>query len=69
MKKPSKLRELTLEELKQEEADLRKELFNLMFQKGTGEIVNPMRIKVVKKDIARILTIANEKLRVKGREV
>jgi large subunit ribosomal protein L29 len=65
MKKPSELRDMTLEELKQEENDLRKELFNLRFQKVTGEIENPMRIKEVKKGIARTLTAVVEKSRKK----
>jgi len=52
---------MTIEELKQKEQELRKELFNLRFQKATGEIQNPMRIKAVRKDIARILTIITEK--------
>ena len=66
MKKPSELRSKTVEELRQEEVDLRKELFNLNFQKVTGEIENPMRIRHVKKTIARVLTIINEKNRVKN---
>jgi large subunit ribosomal protein L29 len=61
MKKPSELRTLTVDELKQEEKNLRKELFNLRFQKTTGEIENPLRIRHVRKDIARILTIISEK--------
>jgi large subunit ribosomal protein L29 len=61
MKKPSELRMLTVDELKQEEKDLRKELFNLRFQKTTGEIENPLRMRHVRKDIARILTIITEK--------
>ncbi len=61
MKKPSELRTLTIEELKQEEVNLRKELFNLNFQKVTGEIENPMMIRQVRKDIARVLTIMTEK--------
>jgi large subunit ribosomal protein L29 len=61
MKKPSDLRTMTVEELKQEEMNLRKELFNLRFQKVTGEIENPMRIKQVKREIARVLTIITEK--------
>jgi large subunit ribosomal protein L29 len=65
MKKPSELRNMTLDELRQEESDLRKELFNLRFQKGTGEIQNPMRIRHVRKDIARVLTVVNEKSKVK----
>ena len=48
---------MTVDELKTEGQDLRKELFNLRFQTGTGEIENPMRIRTVKKDIARVLTI------------
>lgn len=63
MKKPSELRNLTLDELKQEESDLRKELFNLRFQKATGEIENPMRTRHVRKNIARVLTVASEKLK------
>ncbi len=60
MKKPSKLRTMTADELKQEEANLRKELFNLRFQKVTGEIENPMRIRETRKDIARVLTVITE---------
>jgi len=63
MKKPSELRDLTVDELRQHENDLRKEFFNLKFQKVTGEIENPMRIRKVRKDIARVLTIVNEKLK------
>ncbi len=59
--KTSELRALTVDELKNKENDLRKELFNLRFQKATGEIENPMRIRAVRKDIARILTIITEK--------
>ncbi len=61
MKKTSELRALSLEELRQEEDNLRKELFNLRFQQTTGEIENPMRIRRVRKDIARILTVKTEK--------
>jgi large subunit ribosomal protein L29 len=52
---------MTAEELLQKEKDLRKELFNLRFQQATGEIQNPKRITVVRKSIARILTIITEK--------
>ena len=63
MKKASDLRTKTVDELRQDEADLRKELFNLRFQQTTGEIENPLRIRHVRKDIARVLTVINEKLR------
>ncbi len=66
MSKASELRTKTVEELRLQEIDLRKELFNLNFQKVTGEIENPMRIRHVRKDIARVLTIINEKSRSKG---
>ena len=61
MKKPSELRDLSEDELRQEESTLRKELFNLRFQKVTGEIENPMRIRQIRKDIARVLTVLVEK--------
>jgi large subunit ribosomal protein L29 len=63
MKKPSEMRNMTVDELRQEQLDLKKELFNLNFQKVTGEIENPMRIRHVRKEIARILTVINEKNR------
>lgn len=63
--KSSELREITVNDLVQKERDLRKELFNLRFQQATGEIENPMRIRLIKKDIAKILTIITEKKRAK----
>ena len=59
--KAAELRETTVEELRKKEQDLRKELFNLRFQKATGEIENPMRIRAIKKNIAKILTVITEK--------
>ena len=64
--KPSELRALTVEELKQKEQDTRKELFNLKFRLATGEVENPKRINALRKDIAKILTITNEKSKVKS---
>jgi large subunit ribosomal protein L29 len=61
--KPSEMREITAEELRHKEQDLRKELFNLRFQQATGEIENPMRIRAIKREIARVLTIIAEKNR------
>ncbi|MBV6340665.1 50S ribosomal protein L29 [Candidatus Magnetobacterium casense] len=58
--KPAKLRELTTQELRQKEDDLRRELFNLRFQAARGDIQNPKRIKTIKKDIARVLTIITQ---------
>lgn len=59
--KAAELRETTVEELRKKEQDLRKELFNLRFQQATGEIENPMRIRAIKKGIAKILTVITEK--------
>lgn len=59
--KALKLRDLTIDELKGKLADLEGELFNLRFQLSTGQLRNPMRIKEVRKDIARILTVIREK--------
>ena len=47
-------------ELNQKLASLKEELFNLRFQLATGQLENPMRIKEVKKTIARIKTIQRE---------
>ncbi len=59
--KPSEIRALSIDELKQKEADLRKELFNLRFQLSKGELQNNQRVLAVRKDIARILTVITEK--------
>jgi large subunit ribosomal protein L29 len=49
------------DELKVKESDLRKEIFNLAVQKSLGALENPKRIKAVRKSIARIKTIFNER--------
>ncbi|MBP9014981.1 MAG: 50S ribosomal protein L29 [Candidatus Atribacteria bacterium] len=59
--KVSDLRNLNDEELNQRFKDLRTELFNLRFQSITGQLGNPKRINVVKKDIARVKTILRER--------
>ncbi len=59
--KASELRDLGAEELRQREAEFKEELFNLRFQHGTGQLESPMRIKAIKRDLARVLTILNER--------
>jgi len=59
--KASKLHEMTSQELSNKLNDLKAELFNLRFQLATGQLENPMRIKHVKKDIARVKTILRER--------
>ncbi|ABY92177.1 MAG: 50S ribosomal protein L29 [Caldanaerobacter subterraneus] len=59
--KAREIRELTNEELLQKLSDLKAELFNLRFQLATGQLDNPMRIRDVRKTIARIKTILRER--------
>jgi large subunit ribosomal protein L29 len=51
------LKELSADELQAKEADLRDQLFKLRFQKSLGQLESPMKIKNVKRDIARIKTL------------
>jgi large subunit ribosomal protein L29 len=55
-----KFNEMGASELKSELLDLRKEQFNLRMQNSTGQITNPARFKVVRREIARIKTRMNE---------
>ena len=55
------LRDLTDEELESRLADTRQELFNLRFQGATGALENTARLKLAKREIARILTIRHER--------
>jgi large subunit ribosomal protein L29 len=52
---------MTDEELENRLADTRKELFNLRFQGATGALENTARLKLAKREIARILSIRNER--------
>ena len=55
--KGKEVRELSAVELNDKLTELKSELFNLRFQHAINQLDNPMRIKAVKKDIARIKTI------------
>jgi large subunit ribosomal protein L29 len=57
----AELRELPDDELRQQLADGKEELFNLRFQIVTGQLDNPRRIKQVKREIARVLTVLRER--------
>ena len=57
------LRELTDEELDEKLGETRRELFNLRFQSATGALENGARLRLTKREIARILTIQNERAR------
>ena len=56
------LREMSMTEIDKKLADLKQELFNLRFQHAINQLENPMRLKAVKKDIARVMTIRTERL-------
>lgn len=57
----AKLRDLSDDELETKLAEAKEELFNLRFQLVTGQLDNPMRIKQMRKEVARILTIMRER--------
>ena len=59
--KTTEIRELSAAELDTKLADLKEDLFNLRFQMATGQCENPMKIRDVKKSIARIKTIQRER--------
>jgi large subunit ribosomal protein L29 len=55
------MRDLTDDELEHRLADTRQELFNLRFQAATGAIENTGRLRLAKREIARILTVQHER--------
>lgn len=59
--KVSALRELSDQELQEKVVALKEELFNLRFQAATGQLENPMQIKIVRKDIAKAKTVIRER--------
>jgi len=61
MVRKSQLWAMTADELKGIEADLRRELFNLRFQKATGQIQNPLRLRTARHELSRVITIRNQK--------
>ena len=56
-----KMRDMTVPELNAELTKQKNELFNLRFQHVTGQLENPIKMRDVKKDIARIRTVIREK--------
>ncbi len=65
---PREIRELNAEELGQKEDELAEELFRLKLRKSTGQLDNPMHIRVVRRDLARIKTIRHERALHEGAE-
>jgi large subunit ribosomal protein L29 len=65
--KAKELRELTPEELAKRKKDMKEEVFNLRFRHSTGQLENTSRMKLIKKDLARIEAVLHEKAT--GRQV
>jgi large subunit ribosomal protein L29 len=59
--KPDDLRAMTIDQLDDEVLKLKKEQFNLRFQRATGQLENTSRVRQVRRDIARIKTVAAQK--------
>lgn len=59
--KAKEVRDLTTKELQKKVEDLKQELFNLRFQLATGQLDNPMRIRDVRRNIARVKTVLRER--------
>ena len=62
----AEVRELDVEELQQRVAQTRRELFNLRFQHATGQLENTGQLMEVRKNIARLLTVLNQKRQENG---
>jgi large subunit ribosomal protein L29 len=61
MSRAAKFKDLTVDQLDEELAKLKKEQFNLRFQRASGQLENTAHVRVVRRDIARIMTIARQK--------
>jgi large subunit ribosomal protein L29 len=58
--KKEQMRELTREELQQRKSETEEELFNLKLQKASKELDNPLRLRTLRRDLARINTVLRE---------
>jgi large subunit ribosomal protein L29 len=59
--KAAELREQTVEDLRDREKELAEKLFALRLQKVTGQLESPAKVKVARRDLARVLTVLREK--------
>ena len=57
----SELRELTIDELVQQESELKRKLFNLRFQRASGELDNTAELNKTRRDIARVMTVIGQR--------
>ena len=58
--KSSEIRDLKIEEVKTKLSDAREELMKLRFQQVTGQLTDPSRLRILRRDIARMVTIINQ---------
>ncbi len=65
--KASEHRELTEDELRQKYDDTKKELFNLRVQQSTGQLEKAVRIRELRREVARILTVMQERKRTQSK--
>jgi large subunit ribosomal protein L29 len=61
--KADKLREMTPDELDHQTRELKRKLFNLRFQRATGQLANTAELKKTRHDVARVMTLTVEKTR------
>jgi large subunit ribosomal protein L29 len=61
--KPEETRALSIEEMKATQKEIVQELFNLKVQNATGQLENPLRLRLLRRDLARVKTILAEKER------
>ncbi len=59
--KASELRDMTRDELEQKRAELKRKMFNLRFQRVSGELTNSAELQKTRKDIARVMTAISER--------
>ncbi|MDX2290475.1 MAG: 50S ribosomal protein L29 [Hyphomicrobiaceae bacterium] len=59
--KTAEIRDLSLDQLEDQLLKLKKEQFNLRFQRASGQLENTSRVREVRRDIARVMTIARQK--------
>lgn len=62
MKKLDEIRDMTPDQLQDELIKLKREQFNLRFQKATGQLANTARVRAVRRAVARVKTVGREKL-------
>lgn len=66
MKKTKQLKDMTTAELQEQLDDAKKEMFELRLQQVSGQLENPLRIRTLRRDVARIKTIMNQAATAEG---